>query len=192
MTRASAVPWLARPFALVGLALLGACSSAAPTPDIKVACGDLHPNDSTGAAGAAASSAPATPDSTAGAPALGVKPEDVLELIVVIDSVPSGPGQVMVRVDRLDEPGVVKFFMPPPTAAAAGMTLAPPPVFQGCAAISAPGLELHSPAAPRGRAWVRASTNRAVRVRLHIGSRKTEEPLLIDPGTSGIVRWEGA
>jgi hypothetical protein len=215
--RALTLPRVALPLALAALAALEACGGPPPTPDIKVACLEIHPRDSAQVAiasdsGAASSAGPRAPaqdsalasaaptdsaraagDSTAGlAPALAVKPEDVLELVVVIDSVPSGPGQVMVRIDRLDEPGVVKFFMPPPTAAAAGMALAPPPVFQGCAAISAPGIELHAAVAPRGKAWVRASTNRAVRVRLHIASRKSQEPLLIDPGTSGIVRWEGA
>ena len=63
------------------------------------------------------------------APPLAIGPEDTLELVVVLDSVPEGPGSVLVRVDALDEPGLVTFFMPPSTAAAAGMALQPPATF---------------------------------------------------------------
>lgn len=177
------------------LAALGACARATSTA-IPVRCSEILPI-AAAAADSSASALPArgagAPDSTATAglaPALGVEPDQVLDLIVVLDSVPPGPGSVLVRVDRLDERGLVEFFMPPPTAAAAGMTLEPPPTFQGCAVIAAAGLELRAPFAPRAKAWVRASTDRAVRVRLRVGRRTTEEPLLIDPGTSGIIHWE--
>ena len=73
----------------------------------------------------AGSGAAAPTDSAGGtlAPALAIGPADTLALFIVLDSVPPGPGSVRVRVDRLGEPGIVKFFMPPPTAAAAGMAL---------------------------------------------------------------------
>lgn len=73
----------------------------------------------------AGSGAAAPTDSAGGtlAPALAIGPADTLALFIVLDSVPPGPGSVRVRVDRLEEPGIVKFFMPPPTAAAAGMAL---------------------------------------------------------------------
>jgi len=120
-----------------------------------------------------------------------VRPEDVLELVVVLDSVPAGPGSVRVRVDGLAESGVVQFFMPPLTAAAAGMALAPPATFRGCAALAPAGLELRAPVAPRAKAWVRVSSDRAVRVRPRVAGRRSDAPVLITPGTSGIVGWEG-
>jgi hypothetical protein len=82
--------------------------------------------------------------------------------------------------------------MPPATAAAAGMALAPPATFQGCAAIAAAGIELRAPVAPRARAWVRVSSDRPVRVRPRVAGRRSESPLLLLPGASGIVGWEGA
>jgi hypothetical protein len=72
------------------------------------------------------------------------------------------------------------------------MALAPPVRFQGCATIAAAGIELRAPVAPRAKAWVRVSSDRPVRVRARAAGRRAEEPLLITPGTSGIVGWEGA
>ena len=122
------------------------------------------------------------------APPLTVGPEDTLELVVVLDSVPDGPGSVLVRVDALDEPGLVTFFMPPPTAAAAGMALQPPATFQGCAAVEPLGLELRAPEAPRSKAWIRVSTDRPVRVRPRVPNRRVE-PVMVVPGTSEVVAW---
>jgi hypothetical protein len=114
---------------------------------------------------------------------------DTLELIITVDSVPPGPGVVLVRVDPLSEPGVVTFSAPPPTAAAAGMALAPPPRFQGCAAIAPGGLELRAALAPRAKAWVRVSSDRVVRVRAVVGGRASDAPALVAPGSSGTVGW---
>jgi hypothetical protein len=123
---------------------------------------------------------------------LDVALEDTLELVVVLDSVPPGAGTVRVRVDGLAEPGLVQFFMPPATAAAAGMALTPPASFQGCASIAAAGIELRAPAAPRAKAWVRVTSDRPVRVRPRISGRRSQAPLVLEAGTSGIVGWEGA
>lgn len=174
--------------ALTALGFTCAACAGPAAPAVSVACSEIRP-----AGAPAVQPAPPNPAASPGlAPPLAVKAEDVLELVVVLDSVPAGPGSVLVRVDGLEEPGIVRFTMPPPTAAAAGMTLAPPPVFQGCAGIAPVGLELRAPRAPRSKAWIRASTDRVVRVRLRVGNRSTEEPLLIEPGTSGIVRWQDA
>ncbi len=178
------IEWLAaRP--LRWLAALGALALAGcardPEQAVPVTCSEIH------AAGAPSAPAPGP----GGPPALGVGPEDILEIVVVLDSVPPGPGSVRVRVDGLAEPGVVAFFMPPPTAAAAGMTLQPPPTFQGCAAAAPAGFELHAPAAPRAKAWVRVSSDRPVRVRPRAAGRAIAKPLLLTPGTSGVVGWSG-
>ena len=122
------------------------------------------------------------------APALTVGPEDILELVVVLDSVPAGPGSVRVRVDGLGEPGLVTFFMPPPTAAAAGMALQPPATFQGCAAVAPAGIELRAPEAPRSKVWVRVSSDRPVRVRPRVPNRSAEL-VVVMPGTSEVVGW---
>jgi hypothetical protein len=171
---------------LVVTAIAALACDRAPEIAVPVTCSEMHP------VGAAAP-APQPGGATGGlAPALAVGPDDVLELIVMLDSVPPGPGSVRVRVDGLAEPGIVRFFMPPPTATAAGMALAPPARFQGCATIAAAGIELRAPVAPRAKAWVRVSSDRPVRVRPRVAGRRTEAPLVLTPGTSGTVGWEGA
>lgn len=152
---------------------------------IAVTCSEIAPLG----AEAGAASPGEVPAESALAPPLAIGPDDVLELVVVLDSVPAGPGSVRVRVDGLAEPGLVKFFMPPPTAAAAGMALTPPATFQGCAGVAPTGLELRAPVAPRGKAWVRVSTDRPVRVRPRILGRAAE-PVMVMPGTSEVVGWE--
>lgn len=114
---------------------------------------------------------------------------DTLDLFVVLDSVPSGAGSVRLRVDGLAQPGIVNFFLPPPTAAAAGMALQPPETFAGCAATAPAGLELRAPRAPRGKAWVRVSTDRPVRVHPLAAGRRAA-PAVVSPGESAIVGWD--
>lgn len=164
---------------------LAGCAGA-PDQVVPVTCASIRP-----AATPAGAAAPGPQPEGSLTPPLAVGPDDVLELVVVLDSVPDGPGSVRVRVDGLAEPGVIAFFMPPPTAAAAGMALAPPASFTGCAAIAAAGLELHAPAAPRAKAWVRVSSDRPVRVRSRVAGRRTGPLLVIKPGSSGMVSWEG-
>ena len=171
----------ARSLAFVALLAAAACGRVSEAA-VPVRCTEIQ----------AASSPVAAPGAPAGglAPPLAVSPDDTLELVVMIDSVPPGPGTIRVRVDGLGEPGLVQFVMPPPTAAAAGMALAPPATFQGCATVAAAGIELRAPAAPRSKAWVRVSAERAVRVRPRIAGRRSQAPLVLAPGTSGIVGWE--
>ena len=168
--------------ALATLLLLLGCGDALDRA-IAVSCTEVVP----------AGSGPAIlADSVAGAlaPGLAVGANDTLDLFVVLDSVPPGPGSVRVRVDGLSEPGLVKFFMPPPTAAAGGMALQPPATFTGCAAIAPVGLELRAPWAPRAKAWVRISSDRPVRVRPRVTGRAAA-PVVVMPGGSAIVGWEG-
>lgn len=152
---------------------------------IAVSCTEIIPQGS----GPATPTIGASPDEMGLAPSLEVGAQDVLELVVVLDAVPEGPGSVLVRVDPLAEPGLVEFFMPPPTAAAAGMALQPPATFQGCAAVAPVGIELRAPEAPRSKAWIRVSTDRAVRVRPRVPNRRVE-PVVIVPGTSEVVSWD--
>jgi hypothetical protein len=167
-------------------ALMAAACTRTPQVAVPVTCMEIH------APGGPPPPAP-EPGAPAGglAPPLAVSPDDVLELVVVLDSVPPGPGTVRVRVDALADPGIVNFFMPPPTAGAAGMALAPPATFQGCASVAPVGFELRAPVAPRAKAWVRVSSDRPVRVRPRVAGRGSQAPLVITPGTSGIVGWEG-
>lgn len=169
-TRSRVAP---RALAALGALALSGCARA-PEQAVSVVCSEIQP----------AGGAP-------GAPAPAVGPDDVLEVVVALDSVPAGPGSVRVRVDGLADPGLVAFFMPPPTAASAAMTLQPPPTFQGCVAVAPAGFELQAPSAPRAKAWVRVSSDRPVRVRPRVEGRAVDEPLLLEPGTSGVVGWGG-
>lgn len=159
--------------ALVVAAALGACARA-PEVAVPVLCSEVLPAGGTAATG--------------DAPSLGV--DDVLDLVVALDSVPPGPGRVLVRVDGLAEAGLVRFLLPPAAAAAVGMTLQPPPSFHGCGALGPVGFELRAPSAPRAKAWVRVSSDRPVRVRPRVAGRASE-PVLVAPGASAVVEWGG-
>ncbi len=114
---------------------------------------------------------------------------DPLELVVVFDSVPAGPGGVRLRVDGLAQPGLVHFTAPPPTAAAAGMTLDVPARYHGCAAGAPFGFELRAPHPPGSKAWVRVSTDRVVRLRVHAGAHAAD-PVVAAPGESALGAWD--
>ena len=162
----------------VVLVLIG-CVPVAPEP-VSVACAEIQP---------AAADAPGSEGDTAIAAAT-VGPADTLDLFVILDSVPPGPGSVGLWVNGLAEPGIVRFFQPPATA----MALTPLPSFQGCAPAAARGTSAaRGPLAPHGKAWVRVSTDRTVRLRVTIqGGRPTTQPALVDPGASGVARWSAA
>jgi hypothetical protein len=113
---------------------------------------------------------------------------DTLEVVVVFDSLPRGSGGVRVRVDSLAEGGMVSFLAPRPGSAAAGMALATPPRYDGCAALAPDGLQLSASHAPRRKAWVRISTDRPVRLRV-AGGRQTLPPLVVTPGASALAPW---
>lgn len=183
-------------FRLTGVLLLAGAFGCARAGEasIEVACTEIALRggtrlDSTAGAPAATGADQAESDGgSAAAPALGV--DDPLELVVRIDSVPPGPGSLLIRVDGLADPGVVAFSLPPMTAAAAAMALTAAPRFQGCAAMAAEGIELRAPVAPLGKAWVRVSTDRPVRVRA-IAAGRSAEALVVLPGSSGTVAWGG-
>ena len=194
-----------RPTSALLLFLVG-CMPVSEEP-IPVACAEVVPaaaarapggneEAGTGQDGAlegAAADAAAPADTAASGATAPVGPTDTLDLLVILDSVPPGPGSVRLRVDGLAEPGIVRFFQPPATAAAAAMALTPLPSFQGCAPVAATGLQLRAPRAPHGKAWVRVSTDRTVRLRVTIlGGRPTTQPALVDPGASGVARWSAA
>lgn len=161
----------------------GAADTAVATAPAADTTAATAPGADTAAAPPGAATAAATP------PAAAALPGDTLELLVRLDEVPPGGGSVRVRVDPLAEPGVVTFTDAPPTAVAAAMALAPPPLFQGCAAAAPTGMELRAPAAPRGRAWVRISSDRPVRVRVVAGAT-SGGPAVVAPGASATVDWE--
>ncbi|MEX2465499.1 MAG: hypothetical protein WD995_01230 [Gemmatimonadota bacterium] len=96
---------------------------------------------------------------------------DTLDLHVHIDA-PSGqrPPRLLVRVDPLSDRGAVTFGPgTPPTAAAASMALTTSAVFQGCAGITPAGFRFRAPEAPRGRVWLRVSSDVPVAVWLTTG-----------------------
>jgi hypothetical protein len=115
---------------------------------------------------------------------------DTLEVVVVFDSLPRGSGGVRVRVDSLAEGGMVSFLAPRPGSAAAGMALATPPRYGGCAALAPHGLQLSAARAPRGKAWVRISTDRPVRLRV-AGGEQTLAAVVVTPGASALAPWSG-
>ena len=116
-----------------------------------------------------------------------VRADDPLEVYVVFDSVPAEAGGVRLRVDGLGQGGIVNFGEPTPTAA--GMTLDVPARYHGCAALAPVGLELRAPFPPRGKAWVRVSTDRPVRLHLRAGERASA-PVLTRPGKSALASWD--
>ena len=65
------------------------------------------------------------------------------------------------------------------------MTLDVPARYHGCAALAPVGLELRAPFPPRGKAWVRVSTDRPVRLRL-----RASAPVLTRPGKSALASWD--
>ncbi len=72
---------------------------------------------------------------------------------------------------------------------AAGMTLDVPARYHGCAALAPVELELRAPFPPRGKAWVRVSTDRPVRLHLRTGERASA-PVLTRPGKSALASWD--
>jgi hypothetical protein len=162
--------------AVAGLACaLGGCARPEPA-SVDVACAAFAlPGGSAGAGDAAARE-----------PGAG----DTLEVVIVFDSLPRASGGVRVRVDSLAEGGMVSFLAPHPGSAAAGMALATPPRYGGCAALAPHGLQLSASHPPRGKAWVRVSTDRPVRLRVAGGGR-TLAPVLVTPGASALAPWSG-
>jgi hypothetical protein len=68
------------------------------------------------------------------------------------------------------------------------MALAAPPRYGGCAALAPHGLQLSALRAPRGKAWVRVSTDRPVRLRV-AGGAWTLAPVVVTPGASALAPW---
>jgi hypothetical protein len=153
----------------------------APLAALLLACGPPAPE----ASELGATCAAITPTGAASAEATI---RDTLELIVLLDSVPTGAGGVRLRVDGLAEAGLVTFTAPTPASAGAGITVVVPAAYHGCAGPAPHGLELAAPYAPRGKAWVRVSTDRTVRMRVRAGSHPVRVALA-DPGQSALVEW---
>lgn len=125
--------------------------------------------------------------------AVPVQATDTLPVEIRIDSLDTSErGHLMVRVDPLDEAGVVHFEQPPPaTTAAVGMALTTAGIFEGCFHPTPGGFRLRAPEAPRSRVWVRVSTGRPVKVTLVRGEdpAPVAAPLVVAPGTSGQIAW---
>ena len=140
-------------------------------------------------------------------------PEDTLFVRPLLGATLPGDGaDVLVRVDSLHVLGAVSFSSPPPpSAAAVSLALTTDATFQGCLSPSPGGFRLHAAEAPRGRLWIRVSSNRPVVVhapRLVTpaatgdGSGSTGGPagpgaasgdlgfLTVLPGTSARARWD--
>lgn len=121
---------------------------------------------------------------------------DTLEVILRFRALPRS-GRVLVRVDGLGEKGVVRFRgSPPPATAAVGVALTTAEVFQGCVSRAPTGFVLEASHAPVGKAWVRVSAARPVRVRIEGASGEggwsdapLDEPLVVAPGESGWTAW---
>lgn len=115
---------------------------------------------------------------------------DTLRVVVHIDT-HRPRTRLLVRVDPLSERGAVLFAEgTPPTAGAVSVALTTSAVFQGCVADAPSGFELRAPEAPRGRIWLRVSSNLPVVARLDIGSTpagsgESDARVVVAPGTSG-------
>lgn len=173
-----------RPAAVVGLLWLGALAGCDQVEPPVVACA-----------------------STAGPSA----PDDALVVQPLLGEAPrGGETDVLVRVDSLHLRGAVSFSTPPPTnAAAVSLALTTDATFQGCLNPAPGGFRLHAAEAPRGRLWIRISSNRPVVVHAPRVAASTarapdgddgppgaraqpdaESTLTVLPGTSGRARWE--
>jgi len=123
--------------------------------------------------------------------------EGLLTLDVRLGDAGARPkGRLIVRVDPLNDPGAVHFAPEVPrTAAAAALAVTADGTFHGCLGEAPVGFRLHAGAAPRGRLWVRVSSDRAVAVRLFLPDGVRAEAasnggvVRVDPGASLSVRW---
>lgn len=126
-----------------------------------------------------------------------VLPTDTLDLVLALPAGPVEPLEVLVRVDSVASEGIVLFPVgAPATVAAAGATLTTRAVWTVCVS-SAPRALVFRPAdtVPRDKAWLRASTDRPVRVFVQTGAGggATRDRLLaVPPGRSSRGRWEPA
>jgi hypothetical protein len=117
---------------------------------------------------------------------------DTLEMVVVLEP-RSDPVELLLRVDPLEEEGVVVFPEDvPPTAAAAGVTLGTAGRFTVCVGPAPAAIVFQGSRAPHDKAWARVSANRPVRASLRVGGEGgvTLGPaLVVEPGHSGRRRW---
>ena len=123
--------------------------------------------------------------------------DDLLVILLHIDSIPRS-GEVLVRVDPLDEVGAVSFVTaPPPTAGAVSLATTTSGLFQGCFSEAPAGFVLRTPVAPRDKAWLRVSSDRTVSVRVETGEPgpaavRASHLLTVEPGSSGRTSWRGS
>ncbi len=172
-----------RPAVLAGVLWLGILAGCDPVGPPAVSC--------------ASTAGPSTPDDTLFIqPLLGAPPR-------------RGRTDVLVRVDSLHVRGAVSFSAPPPpTAAAVSIALTTDATFQGCLNPAPGGFRLLAAEAPRGKLWIRVSSNRPVVV--HAPSLATppgtvpersdaalpgppsrpDRFLTIAPGSSARRRWD--
>lgn len=128
-------------------------------------------------------------------PKAAAGPGDTLEVLVHVDSLPAGTsGAALVRVDPLDAGTVAFESPPPPTAAVVSAAFSLAGVFQGCFDAAPATLLVRTPAAPRGKAWVRIAADRPVRVQVRTGAPGPDALAVsawavVLPGASGRAAW---
>jgi hypothetical protein len=146
--------------------------------------------------------------SPAGTAPFGRAPEgDTVEIRLTLDRASSSEGgRVMVRVDPLAEPGAVAFTADvPPTSVAVSATVTTSGVFHGCLGAAPVAFDLVVPAVPKGRVWVRVSSDRPVLLKVLPDPGPSDPPgggtsvesvplaeLSLAPGRSGEAVWRGA
>ena len=143
----------------VAAALLALAAGACADPDASV------PLPTCGVAG--------------GRPGTGVA--DTLEVRVRVGG--DGPTEVLARVDPPGESNIVFPEGAPPGAAAAGISVIRRGLYQICVSPDTEGFGFDAPATPYGRAWLRVTTRRPVRVRLEAADG--EASVTVMPGASG-------
>ena len=115
---------------------------------------------------------------------------DTLTVWVHVED-PTRQPRLLLRVDPLSERGAVMFEEGTPgTAAAAAIALTTSGTFEGCLSAAPQGFELRASAAPRGRVWLRVSSNVPVAAWLTIGddpsgTTGSEAHIVVSPGASG-------
>ncbi|MGD2068822.1 MAG: hypothetical protein PVI57_09150 [Gemmatimonadota bacterium] len=124
-----------------------------------------------------------------------VLPTDTLDLVLSFPTRPGEPLDVLVRVDSVASEGIVLFPAgPPATVAAAGATLTTRAIWTVCVSSAPRALVFRrADTVPPTKAWLRASTDRPVRVVVQtgVGEGATRDRLLtVSPGRSSRGRWE--
>lgn len=141
-------------------------------------CAEPPPPAACRTAGGFASSAPVTA-------------HDTVNVILALPA-REDPFELLVRVDALEDEGIVNLTSVPPTTVAAGLALTTSATFSICVSRAPRAVVFQGEAVPRGKAWLQVSTDRPVRTSVRLGGddgHTLDPALVVVPGRSERRRW---